>query len=131
MKILLAVADTNLRLSLELVLSEEPSVTVAGTASEAHGLSALIKSTQPAIVLLFQWWMISFIAAGAGWAAFISLLIPPFVTESTGSAADAGIVMAIISLAAVLAPVLGGFADKYRAHRLVLTLGVLGMALAF
>jgi len=79
----------------------------------------------------FQWWMISFVAAGAGWAAFISLLIPPFVTESTGSAADAGIVMAIISLAAVLAPVLGGFADKYRAHRLVLTLGVLGMALGF
>ncbi len=79
----------------------------------------------------FEWWMISFIAAGAGWAAFISLLIPPFVTESTGSAADAGIVMAIISLAAVLAPVLGGFADKYRAHRLVLTLGVLGMAFGF
>jgi predicted MFS family arabinose efflux permease len=75
--------------------------------------------------------MISFIAAGAGWAAFISLLIPPFVTESTGNAADAGIVMAIISLAAVLAPVLGGFADKYRAHRLVLSLGVLGMALGF
>lgn len=79
----------------------------------------------------FEWWMISFIAAGAGWAAFISLLIPPFVTESTGNAADAGIVMAIISLAAVLAPVLGGFADKYRAHRLTLTLGVLGMALGF
>jgi predicted MFS family arabinose efflux permease len=79
----------------------------------------------------FEWWMISFIAAGAGWAAFISLLIPPFVTESTGNAADAGIVMAIISLAAVLAPVLGGFADKYRAHRVVLSLGVLGMALGF
>ena len=74
----------------------------------------------------FEWWMISFIAAGAGWAAFISLLIPPVVTESTGNPADAGIVMAVISLAAVLAPVLGGFADKYRAHRLVLTLGVLG-----
>jgi predicted MFS family arabinose efflux permease len=79
----------------------------------------------------FEWWMISFIAAGAGWAAFISLLIPPYVTESTGNAADAGIVMAIISLAAVLAPVLGGFADKYRAHRLVLSLGVLGMGLGF
>ena len=79
----------------------------------------------------FEAWMISFVAAGAGWAAFISLLIPPFVTQSTGNAADAGIVMAIISLAAVLAPVLGSFADKYRAHRLVLTLGVLGMALGF
>jgi len=79
----------------------------------------------------FQWWMVSFIAGGAGWAAFISLLIPPFVTESTGNAADAGVVMAIISLAAVLGPVLGGFADKYRAHRLILSLGVLGMALGF
>ena len=79
----------------------------------------------------FEWWMFSFIAAGAGWAAFISLLIPPYITGVTGNAADAGIVMAIISLAAVLAPVLGGFADKYRAHRLVLSLGVLGLALGF
>jgi predicted MFS family arabinose efflux permease len=53
------------------------------------------------------------------------------VTDVTGNAADAGIVMAIISLAAVLGPVLGGFADKYRAHRLILSLGVLGMAVGF
>ena len=79
----------------------------------------------------FEWWMFAFIAAGAGWSAFISLLIPPYVTESTGSAANAGIVMAIISLAAVMGPVLGGFADRYRAHRLVLSLGVLGLALGF
>ena len=52
MKILLATEDTNLRLSLELVLSEEPAVTVAGAASESEGLLALIKSTRPAIVLL-------------------------------------------------------------------------------
>jgi predicted MFS family arabinose efflux permease len=79
----------------------------------------------------FEWWMFSFIGAGAGWSAFISLLIPPYVTESTGNAANAGVVMAIISLAAVMGPVLGGFADKYRAHRLVLSLGVLGLALGF
>ena len=80
----------------------------------------------------FEWWMFSFIAAGAGWSAFISLLIPPYVTEASGgNAANAGIVMAIISLAAVLGPVLGGFADKYRAHRLVLSLGVLGLSLGF
>ena len=91
----------------------------------------MTKSDTPTKGRSFEAWMISFIAAGAGWAAFISLLIPPFVTKSTGNAADAGIVMAIISLAAVLAPVLGSFADKYRAHRLVLTLGVLGMALGF
>ena len=79
----------------------------------------------------FEWWMFSFIAAGAGFSAFISLLIPPYVTEATGDVANAGVVMAVISLAAVLGPVLGGFADKYRAHRLVLSLGVLGLALGF
>ena len=79
----------------------------------------------------FEWWMISNLAVGAGFSAFVALLIPPFVTGATGNAADAGIVMAIISLAAVLGPVLGGLADKYRAHRLVVSLGVLGMALAF
>jgi predicted MFS family arabinose efflux permease len=79
----------------------------------------------------FEWWMMSFFAIGAGFSAFVSLLIPPFVTEATGNAADAGVVMAIISLAAVLGPVLGGFADKYRAHRLVLLGGLLGMSIAF
>ncbi len=79
----------------------------------------------------FEWWMISNFAVGAGFAAFVALLIPPYVTEVTGSAADAGIVMMFISLAAVTAPVIGNFADRYSAHRLVLTLGVAGMGLAF
>jgi predicted MFS family arabinose efflux permease len=75
--------------------------------------------------------MISNIAIGAGFSAFVVLLIPPYVTDVTGNAADVGVVMAIISLAAVLGPVLGGFADRYLAHRLVMSLGVLGMALGF
>ncbi len=78
----------------------------------------------------FEWWMTSNFAAGAGFSAFVALLIPPYVT-GLSSAADAGVVMAVISLGAVLGPALGGFADKYKAHRLVLTLGVLGMGLAF
>jgi MFS family permease len=86
---------------------------------------------QPAKQPAFEWWMISNFAVGAGFTAFVALLIPPYVTEVTGSAAEAGIVMMFISLAAVLAPVLGNFADRYSAHRLVLTLGVAGMALAF
>lgn len=79
----------------------------------------------------FEWWMVSNFAVGAGFAAFVALLIPPYVTQVTGSAADAGIVMMFISLAAVLAPVIGSFADRYAAHRLVLTLGVAGMAVSF
>ena len=80
----------------------------------------------------FEWWMISNLAIGAGFSAFVALLIPPYITEATGSAANAGIVMAVLSLAAVLGPVLGGFADKYRAHRLILGifLGALAIQLA-
>lgn len=79
----------------------------------------------------FEWWMIAYFGLGAGFSAFVRLLIPPYVTEATGSAAAAGVVMATMSLSAVIAPALGGFADRYRAHRLVLNLGMFGIALAF
>ncbi|KPK05600.1 MAG: hypothetical protein AMJ56_15695 [Anaerolineae bacterium SG8_19] len=79
----------------------------------------------------FQWWMISNLGVGAGFSAFVALLIPPYITQLSGSAAEAGVVMAVMSLAAVTGPVLGGFADRYRAHRLILSLGVFGMAFAF
>jgi predicted MFS family arabinose efflux permease len=79
----------------------------------------------------FEWWMLANFAVGAGYSAFVSLLIPPFVKEVTGDAAAAGVVMAIIALGALLGPALGSFADKYSAHRLLLVLGVGGMALAF
>jgi MFS family permease len=79
----------------------------------------------------FELWMISNFAAGAAIGAFMTLLVAPYVTGATGSAADAGIVIAVISIAAVLGPVLGGFADRYGAHRLMLSGGVLVMAVAF
>jgi len=79
----------------------------------------------------FEWWMLSNFAVGAGYSAFVSLLIPPFVTEVTGDASTAGIVMAIIALGAILGPALGTFADKYAAHRIVLVGGVAMLALAF
>lgn len=78
----------------------------------------------------FQWWMVSNLGIGAGFAAFVVLLIPPYITGIT-NAADAGVIMAIIALSAVLGPVLGGFADRYRAHRLVLVGGIFLMAFGF
>jgi predicted MFS family arabinose efflux permease len=75
--------------------------------------------------------MLSNFAMGAGYSAFVSLLIPPFVKEISGDASAAGVVMAIIALGALLGPALGMFADKYAAHRLLLVLGVAAMALAF
>jgi predicted MFS family arabinose efflux permease len=94
-------------------------------------VAALSAPAEPPKQSAFEPWMVSNFAVGAGFAAFVALLIPPYVTEVTGSAADAGIVMMFISLAAVLAPVIGNFADRYSAHRLVLTLGVAGMGVAF
>lgn len=79
----------------------------------------------------FEWWMTANFAMGAGFSAFMALLIPPYVTEVTSDAAAAGSVMAVISLAAVLGPVLGTFADRHGAHRIVMSLGVLGMAVGF
>ena len=78
-----------------------------------------------------QPWMVANVAMGAGFSAFIALLIPPYVTEVTSDASAAGVVMAVISLAAILGPVLGTFADRHAAHRLVMSGGVLGLAIGF
>jgi predicted MFS family arabinose efflux permease len=79
----------------------------------------------------FEWWMLSNFAVGAGYSAFVSLLIPPFVKDVTGDASAAGVVMAIIALGALAGPPIGSFADRYSAHRLVMVTGVGAMALAF
>jgi predicted MFS family arabinose efflux permease len=39
--------------------------------------------------------------------------------------------MAVISLAAILGPILGTFADRHAAHRIVMCAGVLGLAIGF
>jgi MFS family permease len=75
--------------------------------------------------------MLGYLANGAGFSAFVVLLIPAFITDVTGSGAEAGVVMAVISLAAVLGPVLGSFADRYEAHRLVYAGGLALMAIGF
>jgi DNA-binding NarL/FixJ family response regulator len=52
MHVLLASEHPDLRLSIELLLSQEPGVSIVGSASETEGLLALIKSTNPDIVIL-------------------------------------------------------------------------------
>ena len=51
MRLLLAAGKTDLRLSLELLFSELPGVEVVGSASETGGLMALIKTSEPDMVL--------------------------------------------------------------------------------
>ena len=70
-------------------------------------------------------------ALGISYSAFVSLLIPPFVTEAGGDASTAGIVMAIIALGALGGPPIGAFADRYSAHRIVMVGGIAGMAVSF
>jgi MFS family permease len=79
----------------------------------------------------FEWWMLSMFALGISYSAFVSLLIPPFVTEAGGDASTAGIVMAIIALGALGGPPIGAFADRYSAHRIVMVAGIGGMAVSF
>lgn len=52
MRILLATGDTDLRLSMELLLSEEPGIKILGGTSDTEGFIALVESTYPDLALL-------------------------------------------------------------------------------
>jgi MFS family permease len=75
--------------------------------------------------------MISHFALGMAFPAFIALLVPPYVNDVTGDVRASGAVMAVISLAALLGPVLGAVADRYRVHRWMLCGGLALMAGGF
>ena len=65
----------------------------------------------------FEPWMISNVAIGIAVGSFLTLLVPPFTTDVTGSAARVGIVFALVSLAATVGPWFGGRADRSGRHR--------------
>lgn len=52
MRIVLAIKETNLRLAVEMLLSEEPGLRVVGVASEPRGLLALVDTTCPDVVVV-------------------------------------------------------------------------------
>jgi DNA-binding NarL/FixJ family response regulator len=52
MRIVLATGNTDLRLAIQLMLSEEPGIKIVGSASDCAGLIALAGSTCPDLVLL-------------------------------------------------------------------------------
>ena len=52
MRIVIATGDTDLRLAIQLMLSEEPGINIIGSAGDCNGLLALVKSTLPDLVLL-------------------------------------------------------------------------------
>lgn len=52
MRIVLASAQFDLRLALEILLREEPGTDIVGTASEAASVKSLLQSCRPDLVLL-------------------------------------------------------------------------------
>ena len=52
MEIVLASAQLDLRVALEILLREEPGMEVVGTASDAASLRALLQASRPELVLL-------------------------------------------------------------------------------
>ncbi len=62
------------------------------------------------------WHLINF-GFGLLWPGMLYVLVQTFVLHETGSAADAGLVMAMIGLGALATPIFGSMADRFRAHR--------------
>ena len=52
MDIIIATSSTDLRIALEIMIREEPGVSIVGTTSESEGLCALIETACPDVVLL-------------------------------------------------------------------------------
>ena len=52
MQLLVATEQADLRLAIELYLTEEPGVTIIGTVGEAPSLRALLRTSRPDLVLL-------------------------------------------------------------------------------
>lgn len=72
----------------------------------------------------FQVWHLIQFCLGFIWPGMFTVLTQTFVLEITGSAADSGLVMAMIGLGAVATPIFGGLADRYQAHRPIQILSV-------
>jgi len=71
-----------------------------------------------------EWWYTAHLAYGAIQLVFIPILIPTFVLAETNSATLAGVAMAVIGLGGLTAPIIGGLADKFRAHRVAQLVGL-------
>ncbi|MPW28501.1 MFS transporter [Agarivorans sp. B2Z047] len=75
-------------------------------------------------------WYTAHLCYGIIQLVFIPILIPTFILDKTGSPTQVGIAMGILGLSGLLAPVLGGLADRYRAHRAAQLIGLAAIAIA-
>lgn len=82
----------------------------------------------------YELWMLAQGAMGFVGVGGMMFLIPLYVVEQGGSPSDAGAVMALAGALALTGPAIGGWADRFLAHRAMqlLSLGLLSAAaLAF
>lgn len=77
-----------------------------------------------------EWWYNAHLTYGAIQTVFIPILVPTYIKDMTGSATKVGIAMAIIGCGGLIAPVIGGLADKFRAHRWAQLAGLVSYVLA-
>ncbi|WP_163934877.1 MFS transporter [Paraferrimonas sp. SM1919] len=75
-------------------------------------------------------WFAAHFAYGIVQMVFIPILVPTYILAMTDSASLVGIVMGILGFSGLSAPILGGLADKFKAHRLVQLIGVAAYGLA-
>lgn len=65
----------------------------------------------------YELWMLAQGAVGFVGVGGMMFLIPLYVIEQGGSPADAGAVMALAGALALVGPLIGGWADRWRTHR--------------
>ncbi|WP_406611199.1 MFS transporter [Agarivorans sp. JK6] len=75
-------------------------------------------------------WYTAHLCYGIIQLVFIPILIPTFILDKTGSPTQVGIAMGILGLSGLLAPILGGLADRYRAHRSAQLIGLAAIAIS-
>jgi MFS family permease len=67
----------------------------------------------------FELWKLAQVAVGLVAIGGLMFLIPLAIVEQGGTPADAGAVVALAGALGLLGPFLGGFADRFRAYRMV------------
>lgn len=67
----------------------------------------------------FELWKLAQVAVGLVGVGGLLFLIPLAIVEQGGTPADAGAVVALAGALGLLGPFLGGFADRFRAYRMV------------
>ena len=65
----------------------------------------------------FQPWYLMNLFSALLWPGVFAVLLQTYALKITGSAADTGLIMGIGGIGALLSPVFGNIADRYRAHR--------------